>query len=156
MRRLLSSSALGAALAMAACAPAKEQPATEELAASYQRTIEEWFAAFNAGDAARLADLYAADAVRLPPGQPAVKGRQAILSAFEQEFGAFSSRRAEGGSEVVEFAGDWAMERGWYTFKGTLREAGREVGESGKYVVVARRRADGAWTIVWEIWNSDQ
>ena len=62
--------ALGAA-ACARSAPAENKTAAEEVSAA-------WTRAFDAGDAAALAALYAEDAQSFPPGSTAITGRSDI------------------------------------------------------------------------------
>lgn len=162
--------ALAAFLALTvACAPAEQQSeagqeeqrqeqeyaASEEARVEFERFVQAWFTAFNAEDAATLTDMYTEDAVRMPPGAPAIRGREAIRAGFDQEFGEMSAPQIRGQTDDVHFAGDWAVERGNYTFSGTVAESDQQVSDDGKYVVVARKAEDGSWKIFWEIWNSN-
>lgn len=162
-RRIALSSLL--AVTIAGCAPGEETAEEEEAAiqqyaaasadvrGAYEAFVRSWLAAFNARDADRLLSLYAADAIRMPPDAPAERGPEAIRSSFEETFRRFSEFRAEGASQQVHFTGDWAIERGTYTFTGTPAGEEGPLTERGKYVVVARRGAEGAWKILWQIWS---
>lgn len=50
--------------------------------------MTEFTAAYNAGDAAAIAAIYSPDGVILPPGQPAIQGREAIAAHYAQAFAA--------------------------------------------------------------------
>ena len=50
--------------------------------------MTEFTAAYNAGDAAAIAAIYSPDGVILPPGQPAIQGREAIADHYAQAFAA--------------------------------------------------------------------
>ena len=50
--------------------------------------MTEFAAAYNAGDAAAIAAIYSPDGVILPPGQPAIQGREAIAAHYAQAFAA--------------------------------------------------------------------
>lgn len=152
-------------LAFAACGPAEEPAAeeeeqeyavpTEDPREAYEGFVRSWFSRFNERNADGLAELYAEEAIRMPPEASAQRGREAIRAGFVEEFQRFSEIRSEGASQRVHFAGDYAMERGTYTFTGKLAEGGQELTERGKYVVVAQKGTDGSWQILWEIWNSN-
>ena len=54
------------------------QPAAAQDKALIQKLDDEFAAAFNKGDYAAVAAMYAEDATLLPPGAPMMKGRQSI------------------------------------------------------------------------------
>jgi uncharacterized protein (TIGR02246 family) len=143
---------LGLSLALLSCA----QPEEWDVAA-VRKVIEETNAkfteAFNRGDAAGVAALYTDDATVMPPNDEMVKGRQGIqdlLNGFMQM----------GGKDLtlttvdVSGSGNTAYEIGKYSF--TLQPEGQAaMTDSGKYVVVWKRQADGTWKLHVDIWNSD-
>ncbi len=93
----------GASLATDA-ARAQDRAAIDSLRVQYRAT-------WKAGSAARLAALYAPDALLLYPNQPAVAGRAAILNYFEDCFAEFAQDVFELSSEEVESAGSSAFDR---------------------------------------------
>lgn len=108
----------------------------------------------NAGDAAALTTAYYADdAVLLAPGTPRLDGLQAI-QAFWQGF-------IESGvkdvvletTEVVE-AGEYGYGIGKYACTMPLASDAR-LHDTGKYIVVYRRQADGGWKVIADQFNSD-
>jgi len=106
--------------------------------------------ALERGDAALAASLYEPGARLLPPGAPVITGEDGVLEFWRQRIAAGS----DGG--VLETVrrdeyGDVAVEEGRY-----VRRSGEQVLDSGKSVVVFRRRPDGAWRYATDIWNSDQ
>lgn len=116
----------------------------DELAA-IQKRRRAWIVAINEGDVVAHAALLAEDAVWLPPGQPAVAGREAIaewlLPFFEQHGYDFSITDAR-----VRVAGDWAVERATFTSRLTPTDGGETMTHTGTYVLLWRREADG-WYI---------
>ena len=56
----------------------KTDPVLNKLAADYQ-------AAYNAGDATKLASMYADDAIAMPPDEQMIKGRAAIEARLKSE-----------------------------------------------------------------------
>ncbi len=102
------------------------------------------------GDAGLMASAYAEDGRLLPPGSEPVSG-QAAIEQFWQ--GALGQGLTGGSLSTVslEEQGDLAVEEGRYELR-----AGNQVVDTGKYVVVHRRRSDGSWRYGIDIWNSNQ
>lgn len=132
-----------------------QEYAAEEVRATYEAFSQAWFAAFNTRNLDRLLGLYALDAIRMPPEQPALRGPDAIRADFRRIFSTYDSTHIDGISQDVRFSGDWAMERGAFTY--AVKPAAGEAAtrQRGKYIVVAQWGSDGAWRILWEIWNSN-
>jgi uncharacterized protein (TIGR02246 family) len=111
-----------------------------------------WVKAYNAGDAAAVASLYADDALLLPPGAPGVKGRPAILAFFTKDI---AGSKAAGvvfnvdPKTDVGVSGAMGWESGTYTV--TVKGA---VVESGKFLSVSRKK-DGKWLYLRDTWNAD-
>jgi len=110
-------------------------------------------AAYNAGDADGVANLYDEHAVLLPPGAPGVSGRAAIRAFFAKDTAAsakdgvtFSLGSTPGGG--VSGAMGWAS--GTYAVKD---QSGRVV-DTGKYLSVSMKKG-GKWLYVRDTWNSD-
>jgi ketosteroid isomerase-like protein len=93
--------------------------------------------------------LYADDAILMPPNQPTVTGRPAIhdwLADFPPIV-SFDLR-----AEEVAGVGDLAYVRGRWAF--TLGVDGSP-SDSGRFLEIHRRQADGTWQITRDIFNSD-
>ncbi len=106
-----------------------------------------------AKDWATLAALYVDDAVLNPPNEPAVKGRAAIR-AWMEKFPPITDFKAS--NVRVEGRDDLAYVLGTYTMAIAPPGTPGPVKDSGKYVEVRRRQADGKWLIEVDIFNSDQ
>lgn len=143
MRNLLVGITLGVAVLLSGDVQAqnKTDPALNKLAAEFE-------AAYNSGDAAKVASMYAEDGVSMWPDQPMVKGRSAIEAALKKDM-------AKGKATVKlspfhsAITGDSAHEAGTTTL--TLPD-GRTVKE--KYLVIYKR-VGKEWKIAYDIWNSD-
>lgn len=107
-----------------------------------------WMEAFNSHDAHSLAALYTADAVLLPPNQPAVFGRDAIAATNAAFFttGDFKidieALETVVDGQLAYVAGRYRM----WTGDGTLVD-------HGKYIEIWRA-VDGEWLISRDIYNS--
>lgn len=134
----------------------KKATKAPSVAAAIRRLDAEFMRAAHAKDAGALvAAFYASDAVLMPPNRPSVQGRSSIR-AFLQGLidGGLSSIRLQ--TTRIESAGDLAYGRGTYALAITP-PGGATVQDSGKYVVVYRRKGrGGSWQAVADIFNSDQ
>jgi uncharacterized protein (TIGR02246 family) len=104
-------------------------------------------AAYNAKDAAKVAGMYAQDAVVMPPNEPMVKGRAAIEARLQQEMKEGLKLQLTPTESAI--AGSQAYETGTVTV--TL-SGGQTLKE--KYLVVYKR-VGSDWKIAFDIWNSD-
>jgi len=142
---------LAVVFALFSCA----RPEQTDLAA-VRKAIEEtngkFVEAFNQGDAAGVAALYTDDATLLPPNREAIHGRQGV-----QDFwgGGIQMGIKDVTLTTVDVGGSGgtAYEIGKYTLK--VQPEGQEgMTDSGKYVVIWKRQADGTWKLHVDIWNS--
>lgn len=110
-----------------------------------EATVDRYVAASNEGDAEELAELYAEDALLLPPDHEPIHGRDAI--------GEFWRQGTDTGLEVttlrLEVHGDVAYMVGRYRLPPTEEEAA----DSGQYVLCLKRQPDGTWKLTADIWN---
>jgi uncharacterized protein (TIGR02246 family) len=120
-----------------------------------ERTRETHIAALNAGEADAWVACFAADAVQMPPNSPPNVGADSIrawsgglLAAFRPEFSLLPD-------EVQLADADWAFERGTYTITLTPKAGGEPIRDVGKYITIYQRRADEAWVMARDIWNSN-
>jgi uncharacterized protein (TIGR02246 family) len=111
--------------------------------------------AVRAGDAAALASLYAEDAILLPPqNMPMVKGRAAAEESFTIAIQMGWNDIVLTTIDVVRM-GDMVCEIG--TAESTTQPEGMDViKDSGKYLVIWKKDAAGAWKIYIDIWQSNQ
>lgn len=109
-------------------------------------------AAATAGNAAKVASFYTADATFMPPNEPIVKGRTGIQAWFQKQIdaGALTLRLTPTESRI---SGDLAFEAGTYTFS-MKPKTGEPVNDTGKYIVVLMK-AGTDWKISHDIFNSD-
>jgi len=129
-------------------AQGKDDPAVAKVRSAYQ-------AALGSQDAAAVAKLYTADGVEMPPNAPAAKGRAAIEAfhkAFAQQWMMHGMTITATETRVI---GDTAYDIG--TYKQTLmaQKGGGMVDDKGKYIVLLKKDAAGAWLISHAMYNSD-
>jgi ketosteroid isomerase-like protein len=105
--------------------------------------LKQYENAYNRGDAAALADLYAEDGLLLPPDRPMVRGRAAIERVWKSAMGSGLKL------SVVErgVGSDTGYLIGKFSFPGNT--------QAGKFVVCVKRDNQGRWRIAADIWNND-
>jgi len=120
-----------------------------------EQVLSEFAAAFNAKDAARLASLYADDAVLMPQGVPMLKGRMAVQSALSAMVARGGVVRFNPPSEV-EVMGDRAVAAGTYSLAIPGQGGGADAPQviAAKYLTVFKR-VGTAWQIVYDMQNVD-
>jgi uncharacterized protein (TIGR02246 family) len=143
--------ATAAVLMLAGCQTAARDTSADE--AVIRKSAPAWAAAYNAGDADRLAAMYWDDAVLYPPGAPAAVGRVAIRKFLAADTAAtrgagLTMNIPEAGA--VDVSGDLAYEAGSYT----VTDASGATVDAGKYIGVFQKR-DGKWLYIRDTWNSD-
>ena len=144
------------AVLMAASASAQQPKAAaggDEAAIAKIRTAFQ--TAAGTQDGAAIAKLFAPDGAEMPPNAPAAKGRAAI-EAFHKAFGQqYMMHGMTITSTELKVHGDSAHDVG--TYKQTLMamKGGGMSDDTGKYVVLLKKDASGAWWITQAIYNSD-
>lgn len=126
-------------------------PALAQTRATFQTLSDQWAAAFNKGDIATVAAMYAEDAYVLPPGADMVKGRSAIEAFWKQ------TAQQVGDAKLVtvdvQRLGPRAVrEIGTVTLQTKAQPPQQIV---GKYVVVWHR-IGRHWLLSTDIWNSNK
>jgi uncharacterized protein (TIGR02246 family) len=138
------------AVALVACAqpapsptPPPDTRAADE--AALRARISEWAAAAQAKDAAKFVSFYTEDAVVMMAGAPDISGlpaiREGIGHMMQDPAFALSFEPA---NVVVARSGDLAYETGPYSMTVTGPDK-KPATETGHYVAIWRKQADGTW-----------
>jgi ketosteroid isomerase-like protein len=120
-----------------------------------KQATADWDRFFNSGQTEALARLYSPDLVSMPYDVPSVHGRLAQQKAFEEFFSENENARHETTVEEMLVTNDWAIERGSYKMTYKPKKTVEQVIETGRHVM-CRKKVEGKWQIVWEIWNTDK
>ena len=104
------------------------------------------------GDWEKAAARYEPDAVRMPPGAPAVQGRAAILASFKAmpplaDF-KFRMEALDGDGQIAYMQAAWSV---------AVESDGvpEPMTDAGKILIVFRKQPDGRWLRVVDAWNSN-
>ena len=101
-----------------------------------------------------MANLYAEDALLMPPGAPAVTGRPGIKTFLGED--AAKSKGAGISLKNAAVTGSGVNgDTGWISGTYTVTDASGATIDSGSYLSV-HRRANGSWPYIRDIWNSDR
>jgi uncharacterized protein (TIGR02246 family) len=125
-----------------------EVPMSTTEIAAVNRAFEE---GVRKGDADRLAQLYTADAIALPPDGPFVRGRDAIRDLWSGVMRDMGLREVALETVDLEVAGDTACEVGEARL--TLAPSSAAPSTVTVKYVVAWKKAGGRWQLHRDIWN---
>ena len=147
---------LFASLAASCASPrsAAEPPLAAAERTALNQLRDDFATAFNAGDAARVASIYAGDAVLMPPNEPAVAGREAIQAWFKAGFDQYDMKATLSSQEFAVLGPEWAFDRGAYTMTLVPRAGGKAIEASYKYLTLLHKEAAG-WKAKRDIYNSN-
>ena len=137
--------------AFTACQLTEPAALSEADRAAIEATSKAFVEGVNAKDWAAVAATYTEDAVLMPPNGPAVAGR-ANIQAFLEAFPPISDFNFE--NVEVEGQGDMAYVRGVFTMTITP-EGGYPITDTGKYIEIRKKQADGSWLLHRDIFNSN-
>ena len=116
---------------------------------------KEWSAAAATGDTAKILSYWADDAIMMSPGEPALKGKDAIrgMIAGTSKIPGFKISW-EPLSVFVSESGDLAymIEQNQITVNDSL---GKPIVEKNKAVTIWKKQADGTWKNVVDTWNAE-
>lgn len=133
------------ALAVAACRAPPPDPAADAQAIRDRHQILDRAALTAQWDSA--ADVYAESVIVMPPGAPAIVGRETVLGMLRG-----SPAIAGGAPELleIEVRGDLAYTRARYTLVTGATT------DTGKMIEIWTRGRDGRWRLARDIWSSDR
>jgi uncharacterized protein (TIGR02246 family) len=133
-------------LLFSACSQKLNDPADVQ---AIKKSVEDFAKTVNAADAAGIAALMTEKAVFADLNVPVVVGKGAIQALWQAWFDQFKTEFSVP-VEDVRVTGDSAVARGTWTLKGVPKAQGlAPLVDSGSWIVIFARQADGSWK-----WNS--
>jgi uncharacterized protein (TIGR02246 family) len=114
-----------------------------------------FMAAANAGDADKIAEVYAEDGSVLAPNLPPQKGRDAVRAFWGGFLDAYTVR-FELASDTMEGRGDLAYNQGRYRYTAVPKAKGVPgIADEGKFLEVLKKQPDGSWKYVVDMYSSN-
>ena len=132
---------------------AAPDPAANTPGARIDQLRQEFNLAYSDGNAVDLAGLLTEDAVWLPPGEPAVVGRDAIQSRYTSQFATTGSSFTLKPGDIHVF-GDTAWLWGAFERIDSPLDGGPSKTTAGKYLMLFRCDCSD-WRIAGDFWNGD-
>ena len=132
----------------------KKSPDVEADIAAINEIWNQYTVGLNTGDLDLWISLWADNGIQMPPGTPAVIGKEKIRAKYESIFPQFIFKMAIT-NEEVRVARNWAFSRGTYTLSTTPKAGGKTTKIAGKYLTILERQADGSWKIARDCFNSN-
>ena len=113
---------------------------------------DEIMKAYNEGDLEALTAIVAEDVVFMPPGEPALIGKEAMRNWHDFDKISFDVNITV---EEVQVLGDWAFIRDIWIGTVTQNESGEKFELNNKSLILLRRQPDGTWKLSYSIFNSN-
>jgi ketosteroid isomerase-like protein len=114
-----------------------------------------WLQAYNARDVDKSVAFFDAQGAMLVPNAPAARGKKAIAKFIASGFAMQDYKITWRPNKAdVARSGELGYTSGAYRMR--FKDAtGKTVSDKGKYLMVWKKQADGAWKVVFDISNSD-
>ncbi len=129
-----------------------EEPAVDIAAdvEAIKSLVNEVEKTFNEGDLDAYMTTFADDAIAMPPGEPALIGKEAIRDWYNFDELSFDSKIF---TDEVEICGDWAFHRGHWKGSWIQQTSGEITNYESRSINIYRRQPDGSWKASRTIWN---
>ncbi|MFB0552884.1 MAG: DUF4440 domain-containing protein [Phycisphaerae bacterium] len=124
--------------------------------AAIEEVLNQYAITASAGDFEGWLSLHADDVVKMPPGEPAIFGKEDLRANFAPGFDAFNLSVIVN-PEETQVDGDIGLARGTYSISATPKSGGEAIDlmKDGKYLTICKRQADGTWKISHDCYNSN-
>ncbi len=142
-------------LGLSGCSDTEDSMQTEVSASKIElgQMNRDFAAALNAKDAKAAAALYTEDAVLIPPGEPLVRGREAIEEYWRGAIELGGVRDVSVETIDALSSGSLGYETGSLVLT-VNNPDGEAVIHRGRYVELLRLEPDGRWLSTHGIWNA--
>jgi uncharacterized protein (TIGR02246 family) len=142
------------ALLLFGCAQAPP-PAPPDTRAADEKAIRDmetaWVAEFAAKDIDKIVAHYADDGTLLLSNAPTMSGKDAIRAGMKMAIDDPNFALDLKTVKVYVSKDDLAYSQGTYSYKGTDSKTKKVIAETGRYVEVYKKQADGSWKVVEDI-----
>lgn len=121
-----------------------------------RRAVEDFTRAYNAGDFAKLTNIFADDLIDMSMGGPTLRGEEARTHFVSRVRDTHANFRPHLEIQIdeIQVAGNWAYEYGSLQVTLTPRVSGKKSFIRQRYLVIWRQQPDRQWKIAVEMDNS--
>jgi uncharacterized protein (TIGR02246 family) len=114
-----------------------------------------WLKAYQAKDVEKSAAFFGEQGSMLVPNNPILTGKEAVAKFIARSFTAPDYKIAWHPNQAdVARSGELGYTSGTYEL--SFKDAsGKAIADRGKYLMVWKKRADGTWSVLFDISNSD-
>jgi ketosteroid isomerase-like protein len=139
-------------IAAVACQPPKSAELSEQDITALKGISGKWTKAQVASDWSAMESLFADNVALFPANMAPVQGKEAVMTFLKgfPKLSAFTATPAEVGG-----SGDVSYDRGTYSFTTAAAPNAPSMTETGIYLAISKRQADGTWKVMRDIWHSD-
>jgi ketosteroid isomerase-like protein len=106
------------------------------------------------GDINQIAELFADDAILLPPNDTTLYGKDEIRSWWEEYFSFFRVTSSVERERELTVDGDQAFDRAAFSVTIVPKQGGPKIVDDIRSLIVWRQDREGSWKITHQIWNS--
>lgn len=140
------------AMLLAGCQQPQPAGLSQQDISAIKTISGKWTKAQLASDWTSLGALFADNVSFNPPNQAMVDGKEAAMN-FMKGFPKLTEFTAV--SNDVGGGGDFAYDRGVYSFTTAAAPGAPAATEKGTYLAIEQKQADGSWKVTRDIWHSD-
>jgi uncharacterized protein (TIGR02246 family) len=133
---------------------ASDVSATASTRSAVEAATEAFHQALRTNDAETFLSYVAEDVVLMPPGEAAIRGKNAMRVWYEQFLSNYRTSALTLSDREVLVGDGWAVELGTYEWSLAPVTGGDPILDRGNYIQVWKPQPDGRWQFAREIWNS--
>lgn len=134
--------------------PSAADQAVSTKRAAFESTTAAFHQALRTNNADGLFAYVADDVLLMPPGEAAVRGKNAMREWYAKFLSQYQTSLLNLSGREVFVSDAWAVELGAYEWRLTPVAGGDPVLDRGNYMQVWKSQPDGQWRFAREIWNS--
>ena len=123
--------------------------------AAINKVYHQYAMGLSTGDIDLWMSIWINDGIRMEPDMPAITGKEQIRARMQSVLDMFKFKMTIDVEEIKVF-GDWAFSRGTYKYTMTPKKEGEPYANTGKYLTILERQADGSWKFARDCFNTNE
>jgi uncharacterized protein (TIGR02246 family) len=119
-----------------------------------RNVAEKWEAAINSGDIDTIMSFYSEDAVKIPPNEPRVLGKEAIRDGYQKLFEKYTHKEDHVVTDI-KVNGDLAFTNTTWSLIATPKDGGESTKHRGNWIRIFGQQPDGSWKVIYMMWSDE-